>query len=147
MFSNLLPVQFKRVRGSTPVSENLHSGRARGLVNGSMKAGSSDGVPATTRVMLIGRKLTAVMESKNRTEASLRAVAGRLRESAEGQAAVTGDSAVERQGIREALHQVISAWRALCNQLMRVTIVSAPTACSPQWSVLPWPRRNTWLGK
>ena len=76
-------------------------------------------------VMLIGRKLTAVMESKNRTEASLRAVAGRLRESAEGHAAATGDSAVERRGIREALRQVISAWQALCNQLMRVTIVSS----------------------
>jgi putative ATP-binding cassette transporter len=76
-------------------------------------------------VMLIGRKLTAVIESKNCTEASLRAVAGRLRESAEGQAAKTGDCAVERRGIMAALHQVISAWRALCHQLMRVTIVSS----------------------
>jgi putative ATP-binding cassette transporter len=76
-------------------------------------------------VTLIGRKLTGVMESKNRTEARLRAVAGRLRESAEGPAAATGDSAVQRQGIMEALQQVISAWRALCGQLMRVTIVSS----------------------
>ena len=76
-------------------------------------------------IMRIGRMLTAVMESKNRTEARLRAAAGRLRESAEGPAAVTSDPAVQRRGITEALHQVISAWRALCNQLMRVTIVSS----------------------
>jgi putative ATP-binding cassette transporter len=76
-------------------------------------------------VMLIGRKLTAVMEAKNGTEARYRAVAGRLRESAEGPSAATGDSAVQRRGITEALHHVISAWRALCHQLMRVTIVSS----------------------
>jgi putative ATP-binding cassette transporter len=76
-------------------------------------------------VTLIGRRLTAVMEGKNSTEARLRAVAGRLRESAESPAAATGDCAVQRRGITEALHQVISAWRALCHQLMRVTIVSS----------------------
>jgi vitamin B12/bleomycin/antimicrobial peptide transport system ATP-binding/permease protein len=76
-------------------------------------------------VLLIGRKLTAVIEAKNCTEASLRALAGRMREAAEGHASPRGDTAVERRGITAALHQVISAWQALCHQLMRVTIVSS----------------------
>ena len=83
-------------------------------------------------ILLIGRELTAVVESKNRTEARFRAATGRLRESAEGPAAVTSDFGVQRRCILDAVHQVISAWRALCNQLMRVTIVSnANTLLAP----------------
>jgi vitamin B12/bleomycin/antimicrobial peptide transport system ATP-binding/permease protein len=73
-------------------------------------------------VMLVGRALTAVVESKNETEARLRATAGRLRESGEAQPAE--DSVAQRLGVMDALHQVIAAWRALRNELMRVAIVS-----------------------
>jgi len=83
-------------------------------------------------VLLIGRELTAVIESKNGTEARFRAAAGRLRESAELPAAMISDSAMQRRCVLDAVYQVILAWRALCNQLMRVTIVSnANTLLAP----------------
>jgi len=80
-------------------------------------------VAVTGGIVLIGRDLTAVIESKNRTEAQLRAAAGHLRETGEGLAVPT-DFALEQRGIHDALRQVIAAWRALCTQLMRTTIVS-----------------------
>ena len=80
-------------------------------------------VAVTGGIVLIGRDLTAVIESKNRTEAQLRAAAGHLRETGEG-LAVPAEFALEQRGIHEALRQVIAAWRALCTQLMRTTIVS-----------------------
>jgi putative ATP-binding cassette transporter len=75
-------------------------------------------------VMLVGRALTAVVESKNETEARLRATAGRLRESGEGPGQAAEDSVAQRLGVIDALNQVIAAWRALRNELMRVAIVS-----------------------
>jgi putative ATP-binding cassette transporter len=74
-------------------------------------------------IMLIGRDLTAAVESKNRTEAHLRAEAGYLRELGEGPDAAA-DAGGRRHDVKEALVQVISAWRGLCTQLMRVTVVT-----------------------
>ena len=80
-------------------------------------------IAVNSGIMLIGRDLTSAVESKNRTEAHLRAEAGRLRESGEGPDKAV-DISLERRGITGALGQVIAAWRGLCTQLMRVTIVT-----------------------
>ncbi len=77
----------------------------------------------TAAMMFIGRHLMRVLGESKRAEADLRAIGAHLRESGEGSA--HPDARRDgRQVIGEALAKVIAQWRALCWQLMRMTLVS-----------------------
>jgi putative ATP-binding cassette transporter len=72
---------------------------------------------------VIGRRLIATSEKKNQAEAEYRYVLTRLRENAESIALLQGE-VDERRGVDKSLELVVSAWRSLCMQFMRTTIVS-----------------------
>jgi putative ATP-binding cassette transporter len=76
----------------------------------------------TLATLLIGRRLTRVIEQNKAAEAVLRATGSRLRAAAEGASPLgyPGD----RRAIDVALDTVIARWQALCWQLMRMTAVS-----------------------
>jgi putative ATP-binding cassette transporter len=77
----------------------------------------------TSAMLLIGRRLVAVVEAKNEAEAELRHAATRLRQNA-----LHGGDRRARGGLAAALgtalEQVIAQWRHLCAQLMRTTLIS-----------------------
>jgi putative ATP-binding cassette transporter len=73
--------------------------------------------------MIIGRRLTKVIEESKRTEAELRSIGSHLRESGEGSAS-PNDKKNGRRIIGAALDQVIAQWLALCWQNMRMTWVA-----------------------
>jgi putative ATP-binding cassette transporter len=74
-------------------------------------------------MMLIGRRLTQVLEDNKRTEADLRAIGTHVRESGEGRALPdTGTNGL--RAVADALDAVIEIWLAYCWQLMRLTVVS-----------------------
>jgi ABC-type uncharacterized transport system fused permease/ATPase subunit len=79
----------------------------------------------TTAMMVIGRKLPAVIQAENQAEAELLAAANQIRESGEqaGEGAVTGE-VEKRDATLEALREVLARWRQLCWQLMGTTMVS-----------------------
>jgi putative ATP-binding cassette transporter len=77
----------------------------------------------TAAMMLIGRHLTRVITENKRAEANLRAVGAQLRQTGETPAPAAG----RRDGhpaITRALDEVIAQWRALCWQLMRMTLIT-----------------------
>ena len=74
-------------------------------------------------IMLIGRRLTHIVEDNKRTEAELRAKGTHIRESGEGKA-VRDDISDGRHAIGAALNSVIVAWLEYCWQLMRLTVVT-----------------------
>ncbi|MDI4657459.1 SbmA/BacA-like family transporter [Xanthobacter autotrophicus] len=80
-------------------------------------------VLVTAAMMFIGRHLMRVLGESKRAEADLRAIGSHLRESGEG-SALPDARRDGRQIIGEALAKVIAQWRALCWQLMRMTLVS-----------------------
>ena len=80
-------------------------------------------VIASTAMLLIGRRFVAVSENKNQSEAELRYVLTRLRENGESIALIQGE-AEERAGVDRALHKVLEAWRSICHQYMKTTVVS-----------------------
>ena len=65
----------------------------------------------------------AVSEDKNQSEAELRYVLTRLRENGESIALIQGEDE-ERAGVDRALHKVLAAWRSICHQYMKTTVVS-----------------------
>jgi putative ATP-binding cassette transporter len=71
----------------------------------------------------IGRGLIAVLERKDQAEAEYRYVLTRLRENSEGIALLEGEEE-ERRGIRALFGTAFRAWRDVCVQSMRTTIVS-----------------------
>jgi putative ATP-binding cassette transporter len=73
--------------------------------------------------MLIGRRLTHVVEENKRAEAELRATGTHLRESGED-IALRAEGKNEFSTMDAALRMVISAWLNYCWQLMRLTVVS-----------------------
>ncbi|MBB4369942.1 putative ATP-binding cassette transporter [Bradyrhizobium sp. cir1] len=78
-------------------------------------------VAATT--MLIGRRLTHVLEENKRAEAQLRAIGTHVRERGEGVApGPEGEDGIRT--IRPALKAVIAAWLDYCWQLMRLTVIT-----------------------
>ncbi|MFG1203118.1 SbmA/BacA-like family transporter [Xanthobacter aminoxidans] len=80
-------------------------------------------VLVTAAMMFIGRHLMRVLEESKRAEADLRAVGAHLRES--GERPLRPDATPDGRGvIGDALAKVIAQWRALCWQLMRMTLVS-----------------------
>jgi putative ATP-binding cassette transporter len=74
-------------------------------------------------MMLVGRRLTQVVENNKRTEAELRAKGTHIRESGEGKA-LPDDIKDGRHTIGAALNAVISVWLEYCWQLMRLTVVT-----------------------
>jgi len=76
----------------------------------------------TASTMLIGQRLTRVIEENKRAEAELRAISAHLRESGEGTA--LPDGRIDgRNAVGAALREVIAQWLAFCWQLMRMTLV------------------------
>ncbi|WP_370095446.1 SbmA/BacA-like family transporter [Bradyrhizobium yuanmingense] len=79
-------------------------------------------VVATTTI-LIGRRLTHVLEENKRAEAQLRAIGTHVRERGEGVAPeAEGEDGLRT--IRPALKAVIAAWLDYCWQLMRLTVIT-----------------------
>src|SRR6266849_1576128 len=69
----------------------------------------------TTGMMVIGRKLPAIIQSENQAEAEMLAAATKIR---------VEDGRAQRRPVWQALRQVLERWRQLCWQLMETTMVS-----------------------
>ena len=80
-------------------------------------------VIASGAMLLIGRRFVSISEDKNQSEAELRYVLTRLRENGESIALIQGEEE-ERAGVDRALHKVLEAWRSICHQYMKTTVVS-----------------------
>ena len=78
---------------------------------------------ASGSMVFIGRRFIAVSENKNQAEAEYRHVLTRLRENGESIALAQGADE-ERNGVDRSLRMVLLAWRDMCIQTMRTTIVS-----------------------
>jgi len=76
----------------------------------------------TAAMMVVGRRLTHVIEGKNHAEAELRSMAARLREGGEGAALLHGESE-GRRALGWAFDHVIAQWQELCRQLVRTSFV------------------------
>lgn len=85
----------------------------------------------TLLMILVAGRLTQVVQKKNQSEAEMIAAANVLRESGEG-VAVAGEESKERRRLWVALQFTLARWRDICNQLMRMTVVSqANTVIAP----------------
>jgi putative ATP-binding cassette transporter len=80
-------------------------------------------VVASGSMVVIGRRFITVSENRNQTEAEYRYVLTRLRENGESIALIRGEEE-ERSGVDRSLRSVLRAWRDICVQHMRTTIVS-----------------------
>jgi vitamin B12/bleomycin/antimicrobial peptide transport system ATP-binding/permease protein len=78
---------------------------------------------ASGSMVLIGRRFVPASEAKNQTEAEYRYVLTRLRENGESIALLGGEEE-ERAGVDRSLGSVLRAWRDLCFQNMKTTMVS-----------------------
>jgi putative ATP-binding cassette transporter len=81
-------------------------------------------VVASGAMMRIGRRFVTVSEEKNQSEAELRYVLTRLRENGESIALIQGEEE-ERAGVDRAFGRVLLAWRSICRQYMKTTVVSS----------------------
>jgi len=77
----------------------------------------------TLGMMLIGRRMIHVIADKNAAEAEFRSVASNLREHRSAASALLGRPA-QHERLSGAFATTIQAWRLLCFQSMRTTIVS-----------------------
>lgn len=77
----------------------------------------------TGATMLVGYRLTSVVQDQIQAEAVFRASANLVRERGEGVVAQTLQPG-ERRSVWIALHDVIEQWRRLCWQYMRITLVT-----------------------
>jgi putative ATP-binding cassette transporter len=77
----------------------------------------------STAMIIVGRRLTTVIERKNQAEAELRAAADRLRQDGSG-AIGSGNETAERRTLWLALHTVLARWLGLMWQLVGTTLVS-----------------------
>jgi putative ATP-binding cassette transporter len=80
-------------------------------------------VAASGSMVVIGRRFIAVSENKNQAEAEYRYVLTRVRENGESIALLRGEDE-ERSGVDNSFKMVLRAWRDICIQSMRTTIVS-----------------------
>ena len=80
-------------------------------------------VVASGSMVVIGRRFITVSENKNQAEAEYRYVLTRLRENGESIALLQGEDE-ERSGVDKSFKTVLRAWRDICIQNMRTTIVS-----------------------
>ncbi|HKE95785.1 MAG TPA: SbmA/BacA-like family transporter, partial [Povalibacter sp.] len=78
---------------------------------------------ASGTMLVAGRRLITVSENKDQAEAEYRYVLTRVRENGEGIALLHGDDE-ERRGADKSFKTVFLAWRDVCIQTMRTTIVS-----------------------
>lgn len=76
-----------------------------------------------TAVLLIGRRLTSVVQDQMQAEAVFRATANLVRESGEG-ILLRDIESEERHELWVGLRNVVEQWRRLCWQLMRITFVT-----------------------
>jgi vitamin B12/bleomycin/antimicrobial peptide transport system ATP-binding/permease protein len=74
-------------------------------------------------MLVIGRRLITVSESRNQAEAEYRYGLTRVRENGEGIALLQGD-AEERRHVDKSFAGVLRAWRDVCIQSMRTEVVS-----------------------
>jgi putative ATP-binding cassette transporter len=81
-------------------------------------------VIASGAMMMIGRRFVTVSEEKNQSEAELRYVLTRLRENGESIALIQGEEE-ERAGVNRSLGKVMLAWRSICRQYMKTTVVAS----------------------
>ncbi len=77
----------------------------------------------TTATQFVGRRLTETIENNKAAEAYLRETGSKLRVGAED-AWLPTNSSDDRKAIGAALDSVVARWRALCWQIMRMTVVS-----------------------
>jgi vitamin B12/bleomycin/antimicrobial peptide transport system ATP-binding/permease protein len=77
----------------------------------------------TSATLIVSRRLTDVVEANKGAEAELRACGAHLRAIGESSAAAKG-AHDGRRAMAAALDQVIERWRALCWQILRMTLVS-----------------------
>jgi ABC-type uncharacterized transport system fused permease/ATPase subunit len=77
----------------------------------------------TVAMLLIGRRLTDVVQDQIQAEATFRAAANLIRESGEG-LIVNESESEERRALSAGFRSVIEQWRRLCWQLMRTTFVT-----------------------
>jgi vitamin B12/bleomycin/antimicrobial peptide transport system ATP-binding/permease protein len=80
-------------------------------------------VAASGFMAVIGRRFITVSENKNQAEAEYRYVLTRLRDNGESIALLKGERE-ERVGVDQSFSAVLQAWRDICVQYMRTTIVS-----------------------
>jgi vitamin B12/bleomycin/antimicrobial peptide transport system ATP-binding/permease protein len=80
-------------------------------------------VAASGTMFVIGRRLITVSENKNQAEAEYRYLLTRVRDNSEGIALLKGEDE-ERSGVDRSFKSVLRAWRDVCIQNMRTTIVS-----------------------
>jgi vitamin B12/bleomycin/antimicrobial peptide transport system ATP-binding/permease protein len=78
---------------------------------------------ASGAMLLVGRRLIIVSEHRNQAEAEYRYVLTRIRENGESIALLQGEHE-ERNGIDRSFRTVLSAWRNICSETVRTTIVS-----------------------
>jgi vitamin B12/bleomycin/antimicrobial peptide transport system ATP-binding/permease protein len=78
---------------------------------------------ASGTMLVIGRRLITVAENKDQAEAEYRYVLTRLRENGEAIALLKGDDE-ERRGTDKSFKTVFLAWKDICIQTVRTTIVS-----------------------
>jgi vitamin B12/bleomycin/antimicrobial peptide transport system ATP-binding/permease protein len=78
---------------------------------------------ASASIALIGRQFVSAAEAKNQAEADYRYVLTRLRENGESVALIGGEDE-ERAEVDRSLEKVLSAWRGICVQYMKTTLVS-----------------------
>jgi vitamin B12/bleomycin/antimicrobial peptide transport system ATP-binding/permease protein len=77
----------------------------------------------TAAMMVIGRRLPAIIQSENQAEAELLAAASKIRESGE-EAARAAEQSPQRSAVWLALRHALEQWRRMCWQLMGTTMVS-----------------------
>jgi putative ATP-binding cassette transporter len=80
-------------------------------------------VGASVSMLVIGRRFISKSENRNQAEAEYRYVLTRLRENGESIALLQGEDE-ERAGVDKSFATVLRAWRDICIQYMRTTIVS-----------------------
>jgi ABC-type uncharacterized transport system fused permease/ATPase subunit len=96
----------------------------------------------TAAMILVGSPLTRVVQIKNQAEAELITAAHQLRDLGEGVIPKLNEPKI-KQGLGEAVQNVLTQWRRICWQLMRMTLIShgnsllAPIAglvlCAPKF--------------
>jgi vitamin B12/bleomycin/antimicrobial peptide transport system ATP-binding/permease protein len=80
-------------------------------------------ISLTTATLFVGRRLTETIENNKAAEAYLRETGSRIRVGGEG-ASLPRSAGDGRKAIGAALDTVVARWRALCWQIMRMTVVS-----------------------
>ena len=80
-------------------------------------------VAASGFMVVIGRQFIAALENRNQAEAAYRYVLTRVSENGESIALLQGEHE-ERSGVDKSLRMVLLAWRDICIQYMRTTVVA-----------------------